>query len=228
MPALTPTPPILFPVAGVDEVGRGPLAGPVVAAAVVLDPALPVDGLDDSKAIDEADRKRLDALIRRKARAWCIAFASIEEIDRLNILHASLLAMRRAVLGLGTLPALVLVDGNRCPVLDLPCAAIVKGDGRVRCIAAASIIAKVARDAFMCKQDEVFPGFDFSRHKGYGTVHHRDALFRLGATPLHRRSFAPVREAIEARGPYGTGAHPSPSPLPNPLQGAAAGREIES
>lgn len=202
MPTHSPTHLTLFPVAGVDEVGRGPLAGPVVAAAVVLDPARPVDGLDDSKALDAADRERLDALIRRKAVAWCVAEASIEEIDRLNILHASLLAMQRAVAGLACVPALVLVDGNRCPALETPSTAIVKGDSRVRCIAAASIIAKVARDRFMTEQDAVFPGFDFARHKGYGTAHHREALARLGATPLHRRSFTPVREALASRGPY--------------------------
>ena len=220
-----------FAIAGVDEVGRGPLAGPVVAAAVILDPDRPVDGLDDSKRLGEPERARLDALIRRRALAWCVASASVAEIDALNILHASLLAMRRAVEGLvaegdareggpasaaspepadprgarrappGTVPSLVLVDGNRCPVLPYPAAAIVGGDGRVRAIGAASIVAKVARDGLMRRWHAHHPEFGFAAHKGYATRTHRDALARLGATPLHRRSFAPVRDAIDRAGP---------------------------
>ena len=273
---LTLAPP--FTIAGVDEVGRGPLAGPVVAAAVILDPDRPVDGLDDSKRLGEPERERLDALIRRRALAWCVASASVAEIDALNILHASLLAMRRAVEGLvaegedgvgggldgraggdpggnasddagggaaggaegiagggadtgggsdgdardrgpasaaspkladphgarpappGTVPSLVLVDGNRCPVLPYPAAAIVGGDGRVRAIGAASIVAKVARDGLMRRWHAHHPEFGFAAHKGYATRTHRDALARLGATPLHRRSFAPVRDAIDRAG----------------------------
>ena len=254
-----------FPVAGVDEVGRGPLAGPVVAAAVVLDPRRPIEGLADSKCLDESERERLDTLIRRRALAWCVASASVLEIDALNILHASLLAMRRAVAGLepgggsgavgespdasdrdvvpptdeaslasvaspparpdgargrgvtgrdgapaagrtpadpaagraGIAPALVLVDGNRCPELPYPACAVVKGDSRVRAIAAASIVAKVARDDAMRAWHAHHPEFGFARHKGYATKEHREALVRVGATPLHRRSFAPVRAALE-------------------------------
>ena len=232
MPTPADTPPAPYPIAGVDEVGRGPLAGPVVAAAVILDPRRPVDGLDDSKRLEEPERERLDGLIRRRALAWCVASASVEEIDRLNILQASLLAMRRAVAGLvetpggppsglvdparepladpfarrpggpEAVPALVLVDGNRCPELPYPACAVVGGDGRVRAIAAASIVAKVARDALMRRWHECHPQFGFAAHKGYATRTHREALARHGALPLHRRSFAPVRAAL-ARGAAG-------------------------
>lgn len=185
-------------IAGVDEVGRGPLAGSVVAAAVILDPARPIEGLLDSKALSASKREALDVQIRRRALAWCIAEASVEEIDQINILHASLLAMQRAVKGLKVPPDLVLVDGNRCPVLNHPAVAVIKGDARVSAISAASIIAKVERDQQMVDLHDLLPGFGFDRHKGYPTAEHREALKRLGATPWHRRSFAPVREAIAA------------------------------
>jgi len=183
-------------IAGVDEVGRGPLAGPVVAAAVILNPRKPIDGLLDSKLLDESERERLDKLIRRDALAFCVREASVEEIDTINILHASLLAMQRAVQGLGTAPHLALIDGNRCPLLDCPAQAIVKGDRLVRSISAASIIAKVARDRMMVDLHAVHPEFGFDRHKGYPTPQHRQAIVEHGVTDLHRRSFAPVRAAL--------------------------------
>lgn len=192
-------------IAGVDEAGRGPLAGPVVAAAVLLDPARPVAGLRDSKLLAEEARNELAAAIRARATAWCVARADVEEIDRLNILEATMLAMSRAVAGLGVRPRGVLVDGNRCP--GLPCAveAVVGGDGRVACIAAASILAKVSRDRDMVALEARYPGYGFARHKGYPTAQHRAALARLGPCAQHRRSFAPVRACIEAR----AGAVPS-------------------
>ncbi len=183
-------------IAGVDEVGRGPLAGSVVAAAVVLDPQKPIDGLLDSKALDEAKREALDKLIRQYALAFCIAEASVAEIDQLNILHASMLAMQRAVTGLQLSPDLVLVDGNRCPDIPYPCQAIVKGDQHVQSISAASIIAKVARDTMMVELHAVHPEFGFDRHKGYPTAQHREAIERHGVLPIHRQSFAPVRRAM--------------------------------
>jgi len=183
-------------VAGVDEVGRGPLAGPVVAAAVILDPANPIAGLADSKKLTEKRREALFPLIQERALAWCIARASEAEIDRLNILHASLLAMRRAVLGLSQQPDRVLVDGNRCPDLPYPSEAIVKGDSKVEAISAASILAKVVRDNEMVAFEETYPGYGFAKHKGYPTAQHMQALKTLGVTPIHRRSFAPVKNLL--------------------------------
>ena len=186
-------------IAGVDEVGRGPLAGPVVAAAVILDPARPIPGLDDSKRLTAARRTRLDVEIRRHALAFALGRAEAAEVDALNVLQASLLAMQRAVAGLDPPPAHVLVDGNRAPSLPMPATAVVGGDGRVLEIAAASILAKVARDAEMVALDALWPGYGFAGHKGYPSPAHLDALRRLGVTPLHRLSFAPVRALCEAR-----------------------------
>nr|WP_064495832.1 ribonuclease HII [Pseudomonas chengduensis] len=184
-------------VAGVDEVGRGPLCGAVVTAAVILDPARPIIGLNDSKKLSEARREALFDEIREKAQAWCIARAEVEEIDRLNILHATMLAMQRAVEGLSVTPRLALIDGNRCPKLAVPSAPVVKGDSRVPAIAAASILAKVSRDREMVEMDRLYPGYGIAGHKGYPTPVHLEALQRLGATPIHRRSFAPVRALLE-------------------------------
>lgn len=183
-------------ICGVDEAGRGPLAGPVVAAAVILDPAQPIAGLADSKKLSAARREKLAIEIRAKARAWHVAQASVEEIDRLNILQATLLAMQRAVAGLGVVPAEVLIDGNRCPVLSMPARAIVGGDASVAEISAASILAKTVRDAGMMALHDRYPDYGFDRHKGYGTAVHLAALQRHGPCPEHRRSFAPVQEAL--------------------------------
>lgn len=190
-------------VVGIDEVGRGPIAGPVVAAAVILDPARPVNGLADSKALSAKRREALAGMIRENACAWALGRAEVDEIDRLNILQASLLAMRRAVAALDAAPALALVDGNRCP--ELPCRAIalVGGDRRVAAISAASILAKVARDAEMVELDDRYPGYGLAAHKGYPTATHRAALLRLGPLPIHRCSFAPVRQALSEWGPGG-------------------------
>ncbi len=185
-------------VAGVDEVGRGPLCGPVVTAAVILDPSRPIRGLNDSKKLGEARREALFDEICEKALAWCIGRAEVEEIDRLNILHATMLAMQRAVEGLCVMPRLALIDGNRCPQLPVPTAAVVKGDSQVPAIAAASILAKVSRDREMQTMDLLYPGYGLAAHKGYPTAEHLDALTRLGPTRIHRRSFAPVRAAFEA------------------------------
>jgi ribonuclease HII len=182
-------------VAGVDEAGRGPLAGPVVAAAVILDELAPVRGLADSKLLTPRRRERLFDEIRAKALALCIAEASVEEIDRLNILQATLLAMRRAVEGLRLVPQQVLVDGNRLPVLKVPAAAIVRGDATVPAISAASILAKVHRDRQCAALHAAWPQYGFDGHKGYPTAAHLEALARHGACPAHRRSFAPVRVA---------------------------------
>lgn len=187
----------LFLIAGVDEVGRGPLAGPVVAAAVILDPARRIDGLLDSKLLDESTRDELDVLIRRYALSYCIAEASVEEIDTINILHASMLAMKRAVAGLQLQPDLALIDGNRCPEVSCPVQAVVKGDQRVQSISAASIIAKVARDRMMTELHQLHPEYGFARHKGYPTAQHRQAIMEHGVIELHRRSFKPVREALQ-------------------------------
>ena len=184
-------PPLLT--AGVDEAGRGPLAGPVCAAAVILDPARPIAGLDDSKRLSERRRDALEPEIKARALAWAVAWASAAEIDALNILKASLLAMSRAVAALDPPPGRVLVDGNRLPVLACPAEAIVGGDGLVAAIGAASILAKVARDRLMCRLDAEYPGYGFAVHKGYPTRAHRDALVRLGPCSEHRRSFGPVR-----------------------------------
>ncbi|RJS95329.1 ribonuclease HII [Salinisphaera sp. Q1T1-3] len=186
-------------IAGVDEVGRGPLAGPVVAAAVIM-PSRPLPrGLTDSKALREADRLTLDAKIRGRALAWCIAEASVAEIDSLNILQATMLAMQRAIAGLAQQPAAAWVDGNRAPPLSMPTRTVVGGDGCVPSISAASVIAKVARDALMAELDAQYPGYGLAGHKGYGTPAHREALSRLGPSPVHRYSFAPVARAAAAR-----------------------------
>jgi ribonuclease HII len=186
--------------AGVDEAGRGPLAGPVVAAAVVLDEQQPIAGLADSKKLSAARRERLFDEIRAKALCFCVAQASVEEIDTLNILQATLLAMKRSVAGLRLKPSLVLIDGNRLPVLDVRAEAIVKGDAKVQAISAASILAKVTRDRYMNEQHHQYPQYGFDRHKGYGTDTHMAALRQHGACPLHRRSFAPV--AANVRGAH--------------------------
>lgn len=178
--------------AGVDEAGRGPLAGPVVAAAVILDERQPIKGLADSKKLSAIRREALFDEIRAKALCCSVAMASAEEIDRLNILQATLLAMSRAVEGLRLLPHMVLVDGNRIPKLAMRAEAIVKGDATVAAISAASILAKVTRDRMMLELDADFPLYGFAKHKGYGTAEHLDALKKWGPTQAHRRSFAPV------------------------------------
>ncbi|MDT7835448.1 ribonuclease HII [Aquabacterium sp. OR-4] len=184
-------------IAGVDEAGRGPLAGPVVAAAVILDELHPIAGLADSKALTARRREKLFDEIRAKALACCIAEASVEEIDRLNILHATMLAMKRAVEGLRLPPHKVLVDGNRLPVLKMPGEAIVKGDAKVPAISAASILAKVHRDRLCEALHAQHPQYGFATHKGYPTADHLAALRQHGACPQHRRSYAPVRAVIE-------------------------------
>ncbi len=184
-------------ICGVDEAGRGPLAGPVVAAAVILDPARPVAGLADSKKLSAARREKLAVEIRAHALAWHVAEATVAEIDELNILQATLLAMQRAVAGLAIAPAEVLIDGNRCPHLAIPARAIVGGDATVAAISAASILAKTVRDAGMLELHARYPAYGFDRHKGYGTAAHLAALARHGPCAVHRRSFAPVREQLE-------------------------------
>lgn len=188
-------------VAGVDEAGRGPLAGPVVAGAVMLDPARPIDGLADSKALTPARREELAVLIKERVLAWSVAWCDRAEIDALNILQATLLAMRRAVLGLQVRPQLVQVDGNRLPNLvfnscPIPGEAIIGGDASVPAISAASILAKVWRDSVMQDVDRLYPGYGFARHKGYGTAEHVSNLYRLGPCPAHRRSFRPVSTMV--------------------------------
>lgn len=185
-------------VCGVDEAGRGPLAGPVFAAAVVLDLRCSISGIDDSKKLTPALRTRLASEIKAGALAWQVASASVEEIDRLNILQASLLAMRRAVEGLSVAPDQVLVDGLHCPKLACPAIAVVHGDARVEAIAAASIIAKTERDAEMMRLHEIYPQYGLDSHKGYGTRAHFDALRRYGICAIHRRSFDPVRVLANA------------------------------
>lgn len=182
--------------AGVDEVGRGPLAGDVVAAAVILDEKRPIAGLADSKKLSEKKRETLFEEIRERAVAFCVARASVDEIDQLNILHASLLAMKRAVEGLHIEPHHVLVDGNRLPKWRYSSEAVVQGDASVAAISAASILAKVTRDREMCVLDELYPGYGFALHKGYPTKHHLAALQSMGPSPIHRRGYAPVRELI--------------------------------
>jgi ribonuclease HII len=184
--------------AGVDEAGRGPLAGPVTAACVILDPERPIPGLADSKALSPARRERLADAIRQHALAWSVAEASVDEIGQLNILQATMLAMRRAVEGLQMTPTEVLVDGNRCPVIAHPVRAIVRGDALVPEISAASILAKTARDAVMLTIHRDHPQYGFDRHKGYPTADHLEALQRHGVTRHHRRGFAPVRDVLDA------------------------------
>jgi ribonuclease HII len=183
-------------VCGIDEAGRGPLAGPVVAAAVILDPANPITGLNDSKKLSAKRRELLAVEIRAKALAWAVAEASVEEIDRINILQASLLAMQRAVEGLAVRPSHALVDGNRCPKLACTSEAIIGGDGKVASIAAASILAKTVRDAGMLELHATYPEYGFDRHMGYPTAAHLKALREHGVTPIHRRSYAPVAQLL--------------------------------
>lgn len=183
-------------VCGIDEAGRGPLAGPVVAAAVILDPARPIAGLNDSKKLAEKRREALAGEIREKALAWAVAEASVEEIDQLNILHATFLAMQRAVAALSVAPERAMVDGNRCPKLPIPVEAVVKGDGKIASIAAASILAKTVRDAGMLALHAIYPQYGFDRHMGYPTAAHFAALEAHGASPVHRRSFAPVAKQL--------------------------------
>ncbi len=183
-------------IAGVDEAGRGPLAGPVVAAAVILDLNRPIQGLADSKKLSENQRTHLAKLIKEQALSYSIAQASVVEIDRLNILQATLLAMQRAIAGLSVLPDQVLVDGNRLPVLNIPAQAIIKGDSKVKAISAASILAKVTRDAIMVDYHKEFPNFAFHIHKGYGTKQHIAEIERFGFLEIHRRSFNPVKTIL--------------------------------
>jgi len=186
-------------VCGVDEAGRGPLAGPVFAAAVILDPARPIEGLRDSKKLTEARRDELAPLIREHALAWAIAECSHAEIDTLNILQATMLAMRRAIEQLATVPTIALIDGNRCPLLapHIRAHAVVEGDDKVHAISAASILAKTARDAALVALHETYPQYAFDQHKGYSTALHIARLREHGPSPVHRRSFAPVRALIE-------------------------------
>ena len=183
-------------VCGVDEAGRGPLAGPEVAAAVILDPNNPIDGLNDSKRLSARRRERLKAEICAKALAWAVAEASVEEIDTINILHASMLAMQRAVDALSVRPIRALVDGNRCPQLACEVEAVVGGDGKIEAIAAASILAKTTRDAGMSNLHLCYPQYGFDRHMGYPTALHLRALREHGPSPVHRRSFSPVRQLV--------------------------------
>ncbi len=188
--------PVATCIAGVDEVGRGPLVGAVVTAAVILDPARPIRGLADSKKLSAKRRAALYDEIVDKALAWSLGRAEAVEIDRLNIFHATLLAMQRAVLGLGLTPDYVLIDGNRCPLLPMPSLAVVKGDSLVAEISAASIVAKVSRDREMDALDLEYPEYGFAQHKGYPTALHLEKLALLGATVHHRRSFAPVKRVL--------------------------------
>lgn len=183
-------------IAGVDEVGRGPLAGPVVTAAVILDPTRPITGLTDSKKLTQKRREQLVPIIQQQALCWAMGRAEVAEIDQLNILQASLLAMQRAVAALSIQPTEVLVDGTYLPVFNCPAQAIIKGDLSEPAIAAASILAKVARDAEMLDWHQQFPGYGFDRHKGYPTLQHRQALIELGPTNIHRRSFKPVQLSL--------------------------------
>ena len=189
-------------IAGVDEAGRGPLAGPVVAAAVILDAQRPIAGARDSKRLSAAQREGLAAAIRERALAWAIASASVEEIDTLNILQASLLAMRRALAALSAIPMHIMIDGNKAPQLAdlfansrIEC--VIGGDDLIPAISAASILAKTHRDALMGGMEQQYPGYGFARHQGYPTPQHLEALDRLGITPIHRRSFAPVRSRLK-------------------------------
>ncbi len=182
-------------ICGVDEAGRGPLAGAVYAAAVILDPKHPISGLRDSKKLSERNRVRLAAEIRTHALAWSVAFATVEEIEQLNILHASMLAMRRAVLGLNPAAEYALIDGNRCPDLPIPARAIIKGDDSEACISAASILAKTERDQEMRRLADTYPMYGFERHAGYPTAAHLAALAEHGPSPVHRKTFGPVQRS---------------------------------
>lgn len=199
-------------VAGVDEAGMSPLAGPVAAAAVVFPPETRIAGVDDCKKLDGAERERLAPLVRAACLAWAVAFVEPDEIDRLNIYHAGLLAMRRALEGLGVRPEHVLVDGRRIPGIEPPQRRIVGGDAKCFTIAAASILAKTARDAVMRELDARYPGYGFARHKGYPVREHFEALRALGPSPVHRRSFAPVQEALARLGPRPGGVTAPPAP----------------
>ncbi len=180
-------------IAGVDEAGRGPLAGNVVAAAVILNPDAPIDGLRDSKTLSASKRETLARIIRERALSFCVAEASVEEIDTLNILQATMLAMQRAVQGLNVAPQEAWIDGNRAPTLSCMTRTIIKGDRDVAAISAASILAKTVRDAQMLALDHLYPEYGFAKHKGYGTTQHLEAIRRLGPCPQHRRSFAPMK-----------------------------------
>jgi len=184
--------------AGVDEVGIGPLAGPVVAAAVLLDPSRPIDALQDSKTLSSKKREQLAPVIRDQAVAWALGWASVAEVDALNVLRASHLAMQRAVADLSTAPTMIWIDGNKTPSMPVPCRAVVQGDKIVPAISAASILAKVARDAYMAELEEGCPGYGFAQHKGYPTRAHLAALNRLGVSAHHRTSYAPVRKVLES------------------------------
>jgi ribonuclease HII len=184
-------------IAGVDEVGRGPLAGPVVAAAVILDPQKPIAGIRDSKQLSAQRREGLFEQITQLARAWSLGRAEVDEIDQINILQASMLAMQRAIETLPIAPNWVLVDGNRCPEVQPPCEAIVKGDNLITAIAAASIVAKVVRDREMIQLHEIYPKYGFAQHKGYGTAAHLSALRQLGPLDCHRKSFAPIKSLLK-------------------------------
>lgn len=185
-------------ICGVDEAGRGPLAGPVFAAAVILDVRKPIDGLRDSKKLTELKRDNLAAQIKERSLAWCIAYSTEEEIDRLNILHASMLAMRRAIEGLRIKPTLALIDGNRCPQCTMRAEPIIGGDDKVAEISAASILAKTARDHALLQLHERYPNYAFDKHKGYPTALHLERLRVHGVSPVHRRSYAPVRALLTA------------------------------
>lgn len=183
-------------VAGVDEAGRGPLAGPVVTAAVILDPENPIEGLADSKKLSAKKRANLEVEIKEKSLSWALGRAEIDEIDELNILHATMLAMKRAVESLDLMPGMVLIDGNRCPEVNMKVQAIVKGDQRVEAISAASILAKESRDREMIRLDREYPGYGFSVHKGYPTRAHIQALEDMGVSSVHRRSYGPVKRML--------------------------------
>lgn len=186
--------------AGVDEAGRGPLVGNVVAAAVILDPGYPIDGLNDSKKLSASRREQLAEQVRDRAIAWSVVSIDAEQIDRINILQATMLAMQQAVEQLTVPPQHVFIDGNRCPQINVPATAVVKGDSRVAEISAASILAKVERDAQMLVLHEVYPQYGFDKHKGYPTKAHFEALAEYGPCPEHRRSYAPVRRAVAETG----------------------------
>ncbi|MCL5254635.1 MAG: ribonuclease HII [Gammaproteobacteria bacterium] len=181
---------------GVDEAGRGPIAGPVIAAAVILDPNNPIIGITDSKKLSEKKRNALNLEIREKALCWSIAHCTVEEIDELNILHATMLAMKRAIESLHQRPELVLIDGNRLPKIALPAEAIIGGDLKEACIGAASILAKVERDRQMLEWHDLYPQYNFAKHKAYGTAEHLAALKEHGVSPIHRKSFRPVRDLL--------------------------------